>query len=205
MSSSVLDEWEKPRRRKGKKSEHASQRDTTDSGPEKDVKEEWATFEKHASEFLHRLGDEKATKEEVVEYITDVKGETVTTYDIATKFGCLPVVAQTWLENLQKEGRLEHRNSGSVSLWWISETEHPDKEEETVDLPESIKGVLEEHQEPNEDIEETYERIKGTPGPEILMSILGSGINTGEEMRSAIENKRERGRNRRKELRQRFE
>lgn len=62
------------------------------------------------------------------------------------------------------------------------------------------------HQYDGETMEETLRRLVGGPSPEVLADIVASGDEAAaEEMRRAIEAKRERGRERRAALRERFE
>lgn len=62
------------------------------------------------------------------------------------------------------------------------------------------------HQLDDETMEDTLRRLVGGPSPEVLAEIVAGGDEpAAEEMRRAIEAKRERGRERRAELRERFE
>lgn len=62
------------------------------------------------------------------------------------------------------------------------------------------------HQRDDETMEETLSRLVGGPSPEVLSEIIAGGDKeAAEEMRRAIEAKRNRGSERRAELRERFE
>lgn len=62
------------------------------------------------------------------------------------------------------------------------------------------------HQRDDETMEETLSRLVGGPSPELLSEIIAGGDKeAAEEMRRAIEAKRDRGSERRAELRERFE
>lgn len=62
------------------------------------------------------------------------------------------------------------------------------------------------HQRDDETMEETLSRLVGGPSPELLSEIIAGGDEeAAEEMRRAIEAKRDRGSERRAELRERFE
>lgn len=62
------------------------------------------------------------------------------------------------------------------------------------------------HQRDDETMEETLRRLVGGPSPEVPAEIVAGGdAETAAEMRRAIEAKRERGRERQAEIRERFE
>jgi predicted CopG family antitoxin len=75
----------------------------------------------------------------------------------------------------------------------------------TIRVSENVHEVVKAHNRDDETMEETLRRLTGGPSPEALAEIIGSDGETATEMRKAIERNRERGRERRAELRDRFE
>lgn len=73
-------------------------------------------------------------------------------------------------------------------------------------ISEGFYEVIEAHQRDDETMEETLRRLVSGPSPDVLAEIVDGGDEeAAEEMRRAIEAKREQGRERRAELRERFE
>lgn len=73
-------------------------------------------------------------------------------------------------------------------------------------VSEAFHEHIKAHQRDDETMEETLRRLVGGPSPEVLAEIVTGGDEAAaEEMRRAIEAKRERGRERRAALRERFE
>lgn len=73
-------------------------------------------------------------------------------------------------------------------------------------VSEGFHEVIKAHQRDDETMEETLRRLVGGPSPQVLAEVVAGGDEeAAEEMRRAIEAKREQGRERRAELRERFE
>lgn len=76
----------------------------------------------------------------------------------------------------------------------------------TIRVSEEFRAFIEAHSRDGETMEETLRRLVGGPDPETLAEIVAGGSEAEErELRAAIERKRERGRERRTALRERFE
>lgn len=75
----------------------------------------------------------------------------------------------------------------------------------TIRVSDEYHEILTAHNRTGETMEETLRRLTGGPDPEVLATIVGTPDETATEVRDAIERKRERGRDRRRELRERFE
>lgn len=76
----------------------------------------------------------------------------------------------------------------------------------TIRVSEDFHEVVKAHNRDDETMEETLRRLMGGPAPEALADVVGGGDDeVAAEMRDAIAEKRDRGRERRSELRERFE
>lgn len=75
----------------------------------------------------------------------------------------------------------------------------------TIRVSERFHEVVKAHNRDDETMEETLRRLMGGPAPEALAEVIGSDDEAASEMREAIERNRDRGRERRAELRERFE
>ncbi|USZ68619.1 hypothetical protein NGM10_02490 [Halorussus salilacus] len=75
----------------------------------------------------------------------------------------------------------------------------------TIRVSEDFHEVVKAHKRNDETMEETLRRLMGGPSPDALAEVVGRDDETAAEMREAIERKRDSGRERRAELRERFE
>jgi hypothetical protein len=76
----------------------------------------------------------------------------------------------------------------------------------TIRVSEEFHALVSAHNRDGETMEETLRRLTRGPDPEVLATVLAGGDDeAAAEMREAIEVRREDGRNRRGELRERFE
>lgn len=75
----------------------------------------------------------------------------------------------------------------------------------TIRVSEAFHALLGAHNRDDETMEETLHRLIGGPDPNVLAEVIGSDDATTDEMRRAIARKRERGRDRRTVVRERFE
>lgn len=76
----------------------------------------------------------------------------------------------------------------------------------TIRVSDSFHEVVSAHNREGETMEETLRRITRGPDPEVLATVLeGGDEEAAAEMREAIDAKRERGRERRRDVRERFE
>jgi predicted CopG family antitoxin len=75
----------------------------------------------------------------------------------------------------------------------------------TIRVSEAYHEVLKAHNREGETMEETLRRLTGGPDPEVIAEVIADGETDSEDLRAAIERKRERGRERRASLRERFE
>jgi len=75
----------------------------------------------------------------------------------------------------------------------------------TIRVSEDFHEVVRAHNLDDETMEETLRRLMGGPSPEVLADVVGGDDDVAAEMRDAIERKRDRGRERRADLRERFE
>lgn len=75
----------------------------------------------------------------------------------------------------------------------------------TIRVSEEFHELVWAHKRDDETMEETLHRLIGGPDPAVLAEIIGGDDPTAEEMRAAINRKREHGRNRRSAVRERFE
>lgn len=76
----------------------------------------------------------------------------------------------------------------------------------TIRVSDSFHEVVKAHNREGETMEETLRRIMRGPDPKILAHVLDGGDeDAAAEMREGIESKRARGRERRRNLRERFE
>lgn len=76
----------------------------------------------------------------------------------------------------------------------------------TIRVSEEYHAVLKAHNREGETMEETLRRLTGGPSPEVLEELVADGgSDVSEKFRAAIEQQRERGRERRADIRERFE
>jgi len=76
----------------------------------------------------------------------------------------------------------------------------------TIRVSEEFHELVRAHNREGETMEETLRRLTRGPDPDVLAGIIGGGDEqTAEEIREAIERRRESGRERRTGLRERFE
>lgn len=76
---------------------------------------------------------------------------------------------------------------------------------ETIRVSEEFHDVLEAHRRDDETIEETIRRLVGGPHPDALASVIEPDAESADDLREAIERKRRDGRDRRRNLRERYE
>lgn len=92
-----------------------------------------------------------------------------------------------------------------IEIFLTSNT-HVSDMSKIIRISEGFYEVIEAHRRDDETMEETLRRLVGGPSPDVLAEIVeGGDEEAAEEMRRAIEAKREQGRERRAELRERFE
>lgn len=158
---------------------------------------------------------EEIHSEEILDYLENIDGPAATTEEIANKLGCSTKGVYEQLTDLHTKSLVEGRNSGNATLWWKeknkstqnteSRSQEEAEREEITQIPKSLKEIVAEHKEESESIEEAFRRLRGNPTPEILADILGDESSQAKKkMRKAIEQKREKGRERRKNIRDRF-
>ena len=75
----------------------------------------------------------------------------------------------------------------------------------TIRVSDEFHEVLKAHSREGETMEETLRRVMGGPDPTVLAEVIGTDDETAEMVREAIETRRTRGRERRRELRERVE
>ncbi|MFB6189170.1 MAG: hypothetical protein ABEI57_04740 [Halapricum sp.] len=75
----------------------------------------------------------------------------------------------------------------------------------TIRVSENFHEVVSAHNRSGETMEETLRRLMGGPAPEALADVIDGDEETAAEMREAINRKRDRGRDTREDLRERFE
>lgn len=75
----------------------------------------------------------------------------------------------------------------------------------TIRVSDEFHEVLKAHSREGETMEETLRRVMGGPDPAVLADVVGTEGETADAAREAIERRRSRGRERRQEVRERFE
>ena len=75
----------------------------------------------------------------------------------------------------------------------------------TIRVSDEFHEVLKAHSREGETMEETLRRVMGGPDPVVLADVVGTEEETAEAVREAIERRRDSGRKRRREVRERFE
>ncbi|WP_132057532.1 hypothetical protein [Halorussus amylolyticus] len=75
----------------------------------------------------------------------------------------------------------------------------------TIRVSERFHEVVKAHKRGDETMEDALRRLMGGPSPDALAEIIGESDETAAEMREAIKQKRDRGRERRADIRERFE
>jgi hypothetical protein len=74
---------------------------------------------------------------------------------------------------------------------------------ESIQVSSEFRETLEAHRREGETLEETLRRLIGGPSPDVLAELVGDG--ESDELRTALKERRDAGRDRRDELRERFE
>ena len=74
----------------------------------------------------------------------------------------------------------------------------------TIRVPDEYHACLKAHERGDETMVETLRRLTRGPSPELLSELVTSDEETARETREAFERKRERGRERRADLRERL-
>jgi len=146
----------------------------------------------------------KSPTERLRSIFDSMEGPAVTTEEVARELGCSPDEALHHLIELDHRGWINHRASGSATLWWPCDSSNQTSEiQESGELPEFVeKGLKKSHQDiqewiknnqkPGESDEETYERIRGSPTfDEVKKMIGGSDSSMSEALTAAKERKRD--------------
>jgi len=143
----------------------------------------------------------KRAKEDVLDLFERTEGNTLTGKDLETDLGYPKWFANLILKDLLRVNIVTSRKSGNITLWTKTSPVHVDK------LPRELSAILEDFSDEGESIEEAYVRMKGCPHPDLLSEIVGENSVTGwdEEVYKNIRKRRERGRERRYRIQDRFE
>lgn len=72
--------------------------------------------EDHPSRF-----EEKYSTDDVLDVFEEVPGPTIIVADVKDELGCSRGTARNKLHELHDQGRVEMREKGRVSLWWLAE------------------------------------------------------------------------------------
>lgn len=139
------------------------------------------------------------TEEDLIPVFDRTDGPAITLNDVVDYLDCSPMVGKRLLDKLYEQGRVDRRRAGNTTIWWLKEDNLLNR------LDPEVKEELKEYKRGRESLAETFERIRGSPPPDLLRSIVGDIEMDGERAKEKIREKRERGRETRKDLRERFE
>lgn len=138
------------------------------------------------------------TEEDVVEVIEESDAPAITIDEVTRSLDCSPRVAQRNLNELFKKGRIDKKRTEKVTIWWLVE-DHPANK-----IPSELRNRLENYKREGESLKEVFERLKGSPPRDLIESIVGDVELDAENMKYAVNKRREMGKRGRKDIQDRF-
>jgi DNA-binding IclR family transcriptional regulator len=62
---------------------------------------------------------QETTPRDVIEAFEELRGTDLTPQELAEACDCSPDTARRRLRGLEEAGRVQHRQSGNTTLWWL--------------------------------------------------------------------------------------
>ena len=145
-------------------------------------------------------GSSGAGIDEIKQVFDNIESPAATTEEIAEHLGCSPSEAERRLVELEHRGTVDHKQSGRATIWWLDDENSesndiespsavPDFVREGIERSQrDIEEWLRDRQNGDESLEETHDRIRGSPDPDDVRNLVVDSDFDADAFRASIRN-----------------